>query len=368
MKKLAIVGGGIIGLTLVNYLDLTKYDVTLFDDPTGQATRASAGIISPWLSKRRNKKWYHLAKNGAAFYPKLIQDFSLPLSVYQQSGTLILRKDGELEPLRILAEERKQEAPEIGEIQLLDAAEVTAKLPLLKALPALSISGGGKLDGANYLAIMRQHAARKNITLHTGSVKIDRKKDHWLIYKADQPEAFDAIAICAGPGLSALLAPLGYKADIRAQKGQLLSFETPYKDSGNWPVAMLDGESDLIPFENGKILIGATHENTAGFDLTPTKEAFIQLKQKSVPFLSSPTFFEEHASSYRVGTRAYTSDFAPFFNCLPDDPTAVVASGLGSSGLTTGPYIGFLLAQYFNNDAQDWLDYQKPISTYISKE
>ena len=71
MKKIAIIGGGIIGMTLANYLDTDKFDISLFDDEKNQATKASAGIISPWLSKRRNKKWYQLAKDGAAFFEKM---------------------------------------------------------------------------------------------------------------------------------------------------------------------------------------------------------------------------------------------------------------------------------------------------------
>lgn len=366
MKKIAIIGGGIIGMTLANYLDLTKYKVTVYDNPLGQATKASAGIISPWLSKRRNKKWYQLAKDGAAFYPKLVQDFSLSENVYRQTGTLILRKNGELDSLLNLAEERKTEAPEIGKIQLLTAKQVTETLPLLKEQPALFISGGGKLDGASYLETLRQHALAKMIALKTATVQLSRLRDQWLIQTDTETEQFDAIALCAGPGLPALLETLGYQTDIRAQKGQLLAFDTPFKHSGTWPVAMLDGESDLIPFENGQILVGATHENDGGFDLTPTKEAFSLLQQKSLPFLADSTFFKHYSATYRVGTRAYTSDFAPFFNFIPDHPTAVVASGLGSSGLTTGPYIGFLLAQYFNKDSSDWHDYQKPLETYLS--
>lgn len=367
MKKIAIIGGGIIGLTLANYIDLSKYDITVYDNPVGQATKASAGIISPWLSKRRNKKWYQLAKDGAAFYPKLIQDFSLPNNVYQQTGTLIIRKDGELDSLMELAEERKKAAPAIGDIQLLSAEQVTEKLPLLKAQPALFITGGGKLDGASYLETLRQHALKKGITLKNGTAELSRKNDQWLIQLADVTEQFDAVALCAGPGLPSLLESLDYTTDIRAQKGQLLAFETPFKDSGSWPVAMLDGESDLIPFENGQILVGATHENDGGFDLTPTKEAFSLLQQKTVPFLTESSFFKDYLATYRVGTRAYTSDFAPFFNYLPGNPTAVVASGLGSSGLTTGPYIGFLLAKYFNEGQNDWENYQKPIENYLSK-
>lgn len=366
MKKIAIIGGGIIGLTLANYLDLKKYSITVYDNPVGQATKASAGIISPWLSKRRNKKWYQLAKDGAAFYPKLVQDFALSTNVYRQTGTLILRKDRELDSLIQLAEERKQAAPEIGTIQLLSANETKSKLPLLSASPAVFITGGGKLDGASYLATLRQRALTRNIRLKKGLVQLTQKQGQWLVNANEQIERFDAIALCAGPGLSELVKPLGLITDIRPQKGQLLAFESPYKTSGSWPVAMLDGESDLIPFENGQILVGATHENDSGFDLTPTPEAFTHLKQKTVPFLEDSNFFEQYTATYRVGTRAYTSDFAPFFNCLPDDPTAVVASGLGSSGLTTGPYIGFLLAKYFNEGRNDWSEYQKPIDCYVS--
>ena len=99
MKKIAIIGGGIIGMTLANYLDTQQFEITLYDDGIGQATKASAGIISPWLSKRRNKKWYQLAKDGAAFFPKLVKDFELGTSVYNQTGTVIFRKDDELDAL-----------------------------------------------------------------------------------------------------------------------------------------------------------------------------------------------------------------------------------------------------------------------------
>ncbi len=72
----------------------------------------------------------------------------------------------------------------------------------------------------------------------------------------------------------------------------------------------------------------------------------------------------------RVGTRAYTSDFAPFFGEVPDEANLFAASGLGSSGLTTGPYIGYLLANRINNthtQPTDFSSYTKPMTEYIKK-
>ena len=61
MKKVAIVGAGIVGATAAYYLSKeADIEVTVFDHGHGQATKAAAGIISPWFSKRRNKAWYKI--------------------------------------------------------------------------------------------------------------------------------------------------------------------------------------------------------------------------------------------------------------------------------------------------------------------
>lgn len=371
MEKIVIIGGGIIGMTLANYLDTTKYQVTVVDDPTGQATKASAGIISPWLSKRRNKRWYQLAKDGAAFFEKLAQDFSLTTDIYQRSGTLIIRPENQLAALAELAEERRKEAPEIGQITCLSPAETQQALPLLKPLPALKISGGGRLDGAAYLAFLEERARTNGVVFIQGKARLYKEKN-WVVSTRYAEIPADHVCLTAGPGLGQLLEHLNYHVDVRPQKGQLLSFETT-ASAKDWPVAMLEGEGDLIPFANGKILLGATHENDGGWDLTPTEAAKQQLLTGIGSFLAAPEKLFAAPMTVRVGTRAYTSDFAPFFGLLPSEPGLVVASGLGSSGLTTGPYIGYLLAEYFNqgqnpSEKQKLFEkYSKPIAAYITQ-
>lgn len=367
MKKIAIIGGGIIGMTLANYLDKAQFSVTIFDQGIGQATKASAGIISPWLSKRRNQKWYQLAKDGAAFFPKLVQDFQLTTDIYQQSGTLILRPEKALEDLANLAYERKKQAPEMGDIQLLSKEQTTNLFPLLAENASLFVSGGGRLDGAAYLNHLRISAETKGITFVDGLATIKKTADAWKVIVNNQEETFDLLALTPGPRLPELLASIDYNVAIRPQKGQLLVFDTRFSNSQQWPVAMLDGEADLIPFAKGKILLGATHENEAGWDLTETKAAYTQLTESARPFLKEPEVLFHQPLHYRVGTRAYTADFAPFFGPLPEAPQVVVASGLGSSGLTTGPFIGYQLAEYFNTQHFNETAYQKPLEHVLKK-
>ena len=68
-----------------------------------------------------------------------------------------------------------------------------------------------------------------------------------------------------------------------------------------------------------------------------------------------------------MGIRAYTSDFSPFFGQVPGLESVYAASGLGSSGLTTGPIIGYHLAQLVQGKelTLDPLNY--PIENYVNQ-
>ena len=92
MEKIAIIGGGIIGMTLASYLDTSKFNVALFDEGTGQATKASAGIISLGCRNAETNNGIVWLKT-ALLFPKLIKDFQLDQTIYAQSGTLLLRPE-----------------------------------------------------------------------------------------------------------------------------------------------------------------------------------------------------------------------------------------------------------------------------------
>ena len=364
MKKVAIVGAGIVGATAAYYLSKeADIEVTVFDNGNGQATKAAAGIISPWFSKRRNKAWYKMARLGADFYVDLLADLEKngqKIDFYQRSGVLLLKKDdSKLEELYDLALQRRDESPLIGELAILDQAAASSLFPGLKGFDRLLYaSGGARVDGQ--LLVSR--------LLDASQVKVVKKEVSLTLllsgYQIDN-QIFDQVILSTGAWLGHILEPLGYEVDIRPQKGQLRDYQVDL-DMASYPVVMPEGEWDLIPFPGGKLSLGATHENDMGFDLTVDKNLLQQMAEAANPFY--PSLKDAVLSGERVGIRAYTSDFSPFFGQVPNLSGVYTASGLGSSGLTTGPIIGYHLAQMLQGrkGVLDPADY--PTERYIKKK
>ena len=265
MKKVAIIGAGIVGATAAYYLSKeSDLEVTVFDHGQGQATKAAAGIISPWFSKRRNKAWYKMARLGADFYVDLLADLEKSgqeIDFYQRSGVFLLKKDEtKLEELYELALQRREESPLIGQLAILDQASANELFPGLQGFDQLLYaSGGARVDGQ--LLVTR--------LLEASQVKMVKEKVTLIPlasgYQIDE-EVFDQVILAMGAWLGHLLEPLGYEVDVRPQKGQLRDYQLA-QDMEAYPVVMPEGEWDLIPFAGGKLSLGATHENDMGLIL-----------------------------------------------------------------------------------------------------
>ena len=176
-------------------------------------------------------------------------------------------------------------------------------------------------------------------------------------------DVFDQVILATGAWLGDILELLGYEVDVRPQKGQLRDYQLS-EDLASYPVVMPEGEWDLIPFAGGKLSLGATHENDMGFDLEVDKEQLDTFGNKAQQFLKE--LADAQVINERVGIRAYTSDYSPFYGEVPTLKNVFAASGLGSSGLTTGPIIGYSIANMIlgRENELDSQDYD--ISSYIT--
>lgn len=367
-KQVIIIGGGIVGSTAAFYLSQSDpLQVTLIDHGVGTATRAAAGIICPWLAQKKNKDWYRLTSTGAVFYRQLIADMQAAGTSdipFKQTGTIGLKSKPELlEKIRKIAEERRLETATIGDIRILEGQEVTDYLPPLQPdYYGIFLEGGGRIDGGRLIDSLQAVFLENGGRIFRGKAEL---VDATTVRVDDESLHADQLILATGAWLPEALAPLGYEVDVRPQKGQLLELDTDLA-SDDWPVCMPYGEIDILPFENGKIIIGATHEDDMGYDLTLDMDKIQQMKDKASEFM--PALSQYPIKATRIGTRAYTSTYSPFYGNLEDNPTIWVASGLGSTGLTNGPFIGWQISQEILEQPTNFDRTAYSPSKYINKE
>ncbi|WP_419156623.1 NAD(P)/FAD-dependent oxidoreductase [Rossellomorea sp. BNER] len=350
MKKYIVVGAGILGASTAYHLAKSGVDVTLVDrKDLGQATDAAAGIVCPWLSQRRNKVWYQLAKGGAKYYPTLVKEletYEETNTGYEQVGAICLHTDEKkLDKMVERALKRREDAPEIGEITRLSTEETKLLFPPLSAeYSSVYVSGAARVNGS----ALRQSlvlAAKKNGTaFHQGDAKLLSEGNQLNGIKIGEEELLaDGVIVTAGVWSKELLKPLGIDFLVSSQKAQIVHLEIPDTDTSKWPVVMPPNDQYLLAFEGGRIVVGATHENDVGLDNRVTAGGLHEIFSKALtvaPGLVNSTVLET-----RVGFRPFTPGFLPVFGKVPNVEGLFVANGLGASGLTVGPYLGSELAK-----------------------
>ncbi|ASK61032.1 FAD-dependent oxidoreductase [Virgibacillus phasianinus] len=350
MTKIIVIGGGILGASTAYQLAKNGAEITIVDRADfGKATDAAAGIVCPWLSQRRNQKWYRLAKGGAKVYPEIIHSLATDGEQdtgYDQVGALSIHTSIEkLEAMRKRALKRRADAPEIGDISLLDHKQAKALFPPLEdGYQAIHVTGAARVDGGKLcMSLIRgaQKYGAQFITgdatiLHEGKTITGARVNGEIIYS-------DIVIATNGVWMPDLLHPLGIDIDVTSQKAQLTHVQFPNMDSSDWPVIMPPNDQYILSLAGNHIVLGATHENNIGFDHRVTIGGVHEILSKALtiaPALSECTFLET-----RVGFRPFTPDFLPIFGAVPDFDGLLIGNGLGASGLTMGPFIGMQLAK-----------------------
>ncbi|WP_053362980.1 FAD-binding oxidoreductase [Bacillus sp. FJAT-27251] len=350
MKKVIVVGGGILGASTAYMLSKMGADVTVVDrNDRGQATAAAAGIICPWVTQRRNKAWYQLVKAGASFYPQLIQALKQDgehETGYSRVGALILQKELEkLDKLEERALQKRQEAPEMGEILKLSSPEASSLFPpISEEFSALQVTGAARVDGRMLRDSLLRAAGKNGARVINGSAELRYEEKQITGISIDHQTILgDMVVVCAGAWANELFSPLGVHFGVSFQKAQILHLEIPNASTASWPVVMPPGNQYLLAFEKGKIVAGATHEDVEEFDTRITAGGLREVLNKAIdaaPGLENGTFVEA-----KTGFRPFTPGFLPVIGPLPGWKGLIVANGLGASGLTMGPYIGEQLAK-----------------------
>jgi len=352
--RLIVVGGGIVGAACAYTASNLGAEVTLVDaGRDGQATAAGAGIICPWSEPARDPARYALACAAAREYPALLAELAglgWPDVSYRQVGALLLPGSQALaeDAVQLLARRRAQ-TPEMGAVELLAGAQARRLFPPLGPVPvAVYIAGAARVDGRRVAAALTEAAVRLGAVVRPGSAELALgsggpgagrvagvRADGELI------EA-DAVIAATGAWTGSFLAPTGVSVAVTPERGQITHISLEPADTSRWPVILPGGTGHyLLAFDDSRVVAGATHEPGPGFDYRVTPAGLAEVLGEALalaPGLSAGRYLET-----RVGFRPVAD--RPLLGPVPGVAGLFVATGLGATGLTMGPYAGSLVAR-----------------------
>ena len=342
-----IIGSGVAGAGTAFALARRGAAVTVVDAARdGTATAAGAGIVQPWSSGSTGGPLYELYAKGAEFYPELLGQLERagagPVD-FRRNGAIVVNADaGELDAVQERLHRRRQASPLMGEVTRL-TGEAARELfpPLAPGLAAVHISGGARVDGRSLRRALLDGARRHGAVVRAGAAALVDGPGRLAVQVDDERLDADAVVVAAGAWTDAVLEPTGHRVAVAPQRGQITHLRLDGVDTTHWPSVLT--AHYLVPFDDSRVVVGATREAGSGFDARLTAAGQLEVLAAALevaPGLAGATVVET-----RVGLRPLAVDGFPRVGAVPGMPGVFVNTGFGAVGLTIGPFVGDALAR-----------------------
>ena len=352
MSHVTVIGSGIAGASVAFAAARAGATVTLIDDARiGRATAAGAGIIAPWASSLTGDT-YRLYAAGAEAYPDVLAalaDVGIDDVGRATNGALVVGPHGGPGPdMADRLATRCAESAVAGQPEAVDAATARAMFPpLADGWEGWFVPGGARVDGRRLAAGLVAGVVRLGGEVRTGTVAIDAGR---VMMDGERIDT-DAVVVSGGAWTSELLHHSGRAVPVEAQRGQICHLHLAGADTGRWPSVLPVADHYIVPFDDGRVVVGATREQGVA-DPRITAAGVGQVLDRALslaPGLADATLLET-----RVGLRPFpTVEHRPTIGRI-DDGTWVV-TGFGAIGLTIGPTVGFRLATMIAGASDDEL-------------
>ncbi|MFW2332994.1 NAD(P)/FAD-dependent oxidoreductase [Ilumatobacter sp.] len=349
--RVVVVGAGIVGASTAFHLADAdaRPDVIVVDrSHPGKATLAGAGIICPWPTATTDEELVRLYVAGAHAIPEIVDRLAElgADSSYRRIGAIALAADDtELAAIEGRIAARSATSPIVGDVQRVDGSEARRRFPPLRRdLAGIWIEGGARLDGRAMAATL---LAAAHIDPRPGDVRlvVEGDRARGVVVDGERIDA-DAVVVAAGAWADALLAPHGVTVGVEPQKGQILHLDVgdrlDWPPTDEWPSILPPGPHYLVPFDGGRVVVGATRETGSGFDTRVTVAG--QREVLEAALLWAPGLADTALIETRVGLRPLASTGRPMIGPAPGVEGLLVGTGLGAAGLTIGPLAGRMLA------------------------
>ncbi|MBC7896969.1 MAG: glycine oxidase ThiO [Cytophagaceae bacterium] len=338
-----VVGTGVIGCAVAWELATRGASVRLLDqrEVGAGASWASAGVLCPWLDGSYTALTPMLAESSAMYEGLLARLTSATGRTveFRRNGTLeVALTENELPRLEAIAHAHaKHGVPHA----LLSAAQAIALEPALNpgACGAVHVPAHGYVDVPALVQTMADAAERAGARIRPFAQVLDlgSSGSGVLVTGADETWSADAVVLATGAWSGRLSVSDAAAAPVRPIRGQLLRF----RGTSNPTHSMWSAHGYLVPWSDGTVLVGATHEDV-GFDESNTDDAIASLTacaREMVPSLADAPLIDA-----RAGLRPYSADGMPIIGRSSSVPGLTWATGHGRNGVMLAPLTARMVA------------------------
>ena len=218
MRDLAVVGGGLIGLSTARAFLAERQgaSVTIFEKEDGVARHQSghaSGVIHSGLYYRPGSLKARLAVAGAKEMYRLVEDEGLP---FRRSGKLVIAVDpSEIAALEEL--ERRGRANGLSGLRRIGPEEIREIEPAATGIAALAVPGAGVTDFVRIAEHLAARLVSEGAELRTGTAVtlIRDRADHVEVVAGGEAHRFGALVNCAGLHSDRVAASGGVASDVR---------------------------------------------------------------------------------------------------------------------------------------------------------
>lgn len=334
-----VVGAGIVGCTIAHELAKSGAQVRVLETRTpGQgATRASAGILAPYIEGHASATLRTLGKRSLDLYDDYIarlRDDSGHDVVYQRNGTFELAlSDADEVRLRALQHEL---AGEGIEARWMRPSEFATLEPLASpaARGALFIPTHGFV-GVTAVTLAAMAAAERfgaTLTSAVGAVHIAPLPGNRVRVQAASAEwEADRVILAAGSWSSSITIQDADPIPVKPIRGQLLQLQAA---PGALQRVIWGPDGYLVPWPDGSVLVGSTVEDV-GFDERHTPEAVEKLRAAAVSLV--PSLATAEMTSVRTGLRPKGRDDLPVLGRSTAVPGLIYATAHYRNGVLFTP-------------------------------
>lgn len=404
MKKIHIIGGGIIGLSSAWFLQKEGFEVTVIDktDLSDGASHGNAGMIvpshfmplaSPGVVSK-GIKWMFNSKSPFFIKPRLdneliqwlwkfyrscniknvensvvlLKDFNEQSKAlyknfaekegfefcFEENGLLMLFKDSHAAEEEIKIAEQ---AKELGlAVDILNKEEVQHKEKKLKT----DVAGGVFYEGdthlypGKFIAEIVNHLKKAGVNFIIQNEVVDfdasNGKINSLLLRNGDVEKIDQLVIAAGSWSAKLLKKIGIKILLQDGKGYSLTLANPDMKP-TYPTILSEGKVAMTPMGND-LRIGGTLE-ISNFDPLINKNRLLGIVESVPKYFPD---FEVHKSELDKvwhGFRPCTPDGLPYLGRSGNYDNLVIATGHAMMGMSLGPATGKLVSQILTDQKPD---------------